>query len=351
MTRRIGITSTVPVEVILAAGDVPVDLNNVFIGDPEPSRFIRYAEEAGYPRNICGWIKGLYGLVMQTQCVDAVIALTQGDCSNTLALVETLMVSGVPVIPFEYPFGCDADLLRLQIEKLAHALGTNILAAQKWVRKLQPLRRKLAEIDSLTWREGVVTGYENHLFLVSASDFCGDVGLFERKVDEFLKQARRRKPFTGDVRTGYIGVPPMWADLYQFMESQGARVVFNETQRQFSMPFNCRDIVEQYLTYTYPYGVFARLRDISTVVSERAVDGLVHYTQSFCFRQIEDLIFRKKLSLPILTLEGDQPDLLDGRAKLRISAFIEMLRKGRNDHPRVSGLRKQWPSVNSRKDS
>lgn len=351
MSRRIGITSTVPVEVILAAGDVPVDLNNVFIGDAEPLRFIRYAEEAGYPRNICGWIRGLYGLVMKTQCVDVVIALTQGDCSSTLALVETLMVSDVPVIPFEYPFGRDADLLRLQIEKLAHSLGTNTVAAQEWVRKLQPLRRKLAEIDSLTWREGVVTGYENHLFLVSASDFCGDVMLFERKVDEFLEKARQRKPLPGDVRIGYIGVPPMWADLYQFMESQGARVVFNETQRQFSMPFDCQDIVEQYLKYTYPYGVFARLRDISSAVSERAVDGLLHYAQSFCFRQIEDLIFRKKLSLPILTLEGDQPDVLDGRTKLRISAFIEMLRKGRDDHARVSDVREQWSSVNSRKDS
>ena len=75
MGKKIGITSTIPVEVVLAAGDVPVDLNNVFINDPDPARFIRYAEDAGYPRNICCWIKGLFGLVMQTRCADAVIAL------------------------------------------------------------------------------------------------------------------------------------------------------------------------------------------------------------------------------------------------------------------------------------
>jgi benzoyl-CoA reductase/2-hydroxyglutaryl-CoA dehydratase subunit BcrC/BadD/HgdB len=125
----------------------------------------------------------------------------------------------------------------------------------------------------------------------------------------------------------YIGVPPVWNDLHLFLDSQGARVVFNEMQRQFSMPFNSTDIVQQYLQYTYPYGVFARMDDIGPALRERAVDGILHYTQSFCFRQIEDLIFRKKLPQPILTLEGDQPAPLDGRAKVRIGAFIEMLRR------------------------
>lgn len=351
MSKRVGITSTIPVEVVLAVGDVPVDLNNTFIRDPDPARFIRYAEDAGYPRNICGWVKGLFGLVMHTRCVDVVVALTQGDCSSTLALVETLMVNGVPVIPFEYPFARDRDLLRLQIEKLAGALGTNMSAAQEWVESLRSLRNKLAEIDSLTWREGLVSGQENHAFLVSASDFCGDVGLFERRVDEFLEQVRMRRPLPGDVRLGYIGVPPVWSDLFEFLESQGAHVVFNEIQRQFSMPSYNGHIVDQYLAYTYPYGVFARLEDISSAISERGLNGIVHYTQSFCFRQIEDMIFRKKLPLPILTLEGDQPGSLDGRTRLRVGAFIEMLRRKRNTFPEDYSIWQGWSRVNFGKDS
>jgi benzoyl-CoA reductase/2-hydroxyglutaryl-CoA dehydratase subunit BcrC/BadD/HgdB len=333
VSERIGITSTVPVEVILAAGKIPVDLNNLFIGDPDPLRFIRIAEEAGYPRNICAWIRGLFGLVVSTRCVDAVIALTQGDCSSTLALVETLLINDVPVIPFEYPFSRDRDLLRLQIEKLSVRLGTTAAAAQGWVERLRPLRRKLAEIDSLTWREGVVTGEENHRMLLSSSDFGGDVQLFEREATALLERARQRKPHGAAVRLGYIGVPPVWNDLHSFIEAQGARVALNEMQRQFSMPFDAPDLVRQYLRYTYPYGVFARLEDIEPALSEREVDGVIHYTQSFCFRQIEDLIFRKKLSLPILTLEGDQPGPLDGRPKLRIGAFIEMLRRKKQETP------------------
>jgi hypothetical protein len=36
----VGFTSTIPVEVILAAGLKPVDLNNIFITDENPERFI-----------------------------------------------------------------------------------------------------------------------------------------------------------------------------------------------------------------------------------------------------------------------------------------------------------------------
>ncbi len=33
---RVGLTTTIPVEVVLAAGLTPVDLNNLFIADPRP---------------------------------------------------------------------------------------------------------------------------------------------------------------------------------------------------------------------------------------------------------------------------------------------------------------------------
>ena len=87
---KIGITTTVPVEIILAAGYTPVDLNNIFIMDNEPNKLVEAAETAGYPRNICGWIKGLYSVVLSPENnINKIIAVTQGDCSNTHALMET----------------------------------------------------------------------------------------------------------------------------------------------------------------------------------------------------------------------------------------------------------------------
>lgn len=323
---RIGMTTTVPVEVILAAGHVPVDLNNVFITGSEPMRQVEAAEDAGYPRNICGWIKGLYSTVLERDCVDAVVAVTQGDCSNTHALMETWQMAGVKVIPFAYPYDRDPDLLRLQIEKLAVALGADMDKTIVVKRDLDRIRRKVAEIDRLTWQENRLGGLDNHLFQVSCSDFNSDVMRFEADVDAFLAKASAAPVRKEPLRLGYIGVPPIFTDLYSYVESMGARVVFNEVQRQFAMPYDEPDLIEQYRRYTYPHGIFGRIEDIQAEARRRHLDGVIHYVQSFCYRQIEDIIVREKLKLPILTIEGDKPGKLDARTRLRIDGFIEMLK-------------------------
>ncbi len=172
---------------------------------------------------------------------------------------------------------------------------------------------------------------------MSASDFDGDPGKFEARLDIFLDEAEKRKchsreggnrqiklwipiksfgndekGFHGDdksgfVRLGYIGVPPIFSDLYEVAEKAGARVVLNEVQRQFSMPYETGDLYEQYARYTYPYDVFGRIRDIKEQTTLRRMDGIIHYCQSFCFRAIEDLILRRELKIPVLTIEGDRP--------------------------------------------
>lgn len=322
--RKIGITTTVPVEVIYAAGCVPVDLNNIFITSPDPRLLVEEAELAGYPRNVCAWIKGLYSTVLARREIGTVVAVTQGDCSNTHALMETLALAGVEIIPFAYPFDRDYDLLKLQIEKLMEKFGVGWPEVTAAHRRLSEIRRKVWEIDELTWQKGVVSGRENHLYQVNCSDFKGDPDAFEKEVNDFLRDRRQAAPTAKGLRLGYIGVPPIVDDLYDYLEERGGRVVFNETQRQFTMPFKTADVVEQYRLYTYPYGIFYRLEDIEREIRRRRLDGIIHYAQSFCFRQIEDLIVRQRLkALPILTLEGDKPNRLDARTRLRIDAFLE----------------------------
>jgi len=133
-----------------------------------------------------------------------------------------------------------------------------------------------------------------------------------------------------DVRIGLLGVPPIYDDLHEMIEAAGSTIVFNEVSRQFSMPFASGDLVEQYRRYTYPYDVFTRLADIEAETKRRRIDGLIHYVQSFCFRRIEDLILRRSLDVPILTLEGDEPGRVDARSKVRIEAFLELLRAGKD---------------------
>jgi benzoyl-CoA reductase/2-hydroxyglutaryl-CoA dehydratase subunit BcrC/BadD/HgdB len=323
--RLIGITATIPVEIVYAAGEVPVDLNNLFITSPQPDKLVTEAERAGFSHGTCAWIKGIYAVVM-AHGIEKVIAVTGGDCSNTVALGEVLARQGVQIIPFEYPLRRDRGALRRQMDALIRSLGTTWDAARAMKVRLDDIRKKLKRLDDLTFRENRVTGGENHLFLVNSSDFGGDPGLFEKDLDILLAEIRERDALPAGVRLGFAGVPPILGGFYEWIESVGGRVVFNESQRQFSMPHLSDDIVEQYLVYTYPYDMEGRLRDIRHAIEERGLHGLIHYTQTFCYRQIYDIILRRSLAVPVLTIEGDRPGPIDSRTAFRIESFIEMLK-------------------------
>ncbi|MBN1592515.1 MAG: 2-hydroxyacyl-CoA dehydratase [Candidatus Coatesbacteria bacterium] len=327
---KIGITTTIPVEVVFAAGHIPVDLNNLFITHSARSEFIRRAEQDGYPVTVCGWVKGIYGAVL-SEGIQSVVAVTQGDCSNTQALAETLELAGVSIIPFAFPFGRDRSLLEEQILALCRRLDTSMEQAEQVRASLFGIREKLRLIDELTYKEGRFSGEENHLALVSSSDMLGDPDLFERHLDELIAGAAEREVVNreGRLRLGFVGVPPINSDIYEFVERNGADVVFNEVQRQFAMLNRSSDLVDQYSRYTYPYDVFGRIEDIKREIEARRLDGIIHYVQAFCFRQIEDLILRKSLSVPVLTIEGNYPGPLSAQNRLRIEAFIDQLRLSR----------------------
>jgi len=146
-----------------------------------------------------------------------------------------------------------------------------------------------------------------------------------------VEQCRQRQPYPSDyLRIAYIGVPSVYGrDLYNYLEKNGARVVFNEIQRQFAMPHPTHSLAEQYTKYTYPYSIYDRLKDITAELEKRRVDGVIHYVQAFCHRGIGDIIFRDALKLPILTMEGNDEFLLSQHLKTRVEAFIDMLQRSR----------------------
>ncbi len=324
-TGLIGITTTVPVEAVFASGKKPVDLNNLFITHPDRNGLIEAAEISGLAPTTCGWIKGIYSAAAEYG-VEAVIGVMGGDCSNTRALLEIWQFKGLGTIPFAYPYDRSYESLKVEIEKLCANLGTDLSAANEWKGKLDTYRRLAAEVDRLTWEENRVTGFENHLALVSASDFNSDPEKYGEGLTGLIDETKGRTPLEEKVRLGYIGVPTIYDGLYEFLESHGARVVFNETQRQFSLPYFDVDIVEAYRRFTYPYDVFARIEDIKAEIARRKITGIVHYVQSFCFRQMEDVVLRQSLGVPVLTIEGDRPAPLDGRTRTRLESFVEMLK-------------------------
>jgi benzoyl-CoA reductase/2-hydroxyglutaryl-CoA dehydratase subunit BcrC/BadD/HgdB len=321
----VGITTLVPIEVLFAAGCQPVDLNNVFVADAQSRELMDRAELAGFPDTSCAWLKGIYGALLARPEIETLVGVTVGDCSDTHVLMEYVERLGRRVIPFSYV----RERLEEEIEALMGHFDVSWEQVTAAHDRLQETRRRVWEIDRQTWqRESRVSGWDNHLYQVCSSDMGGDLEAFEKQVLEFEPAPEPINP--GGVRLGVLGVPSIFAeDMYRYLETGcGAKVVFNETQRQFSLPFDC-SVVEQYTRFTYPYGTKARLEDIQTEVRRREIDGLVHYTQAFCFRQLTDALIRADVDLPVLTIAGNTETRLSAQIKTRLEAFVDMLERRR----------------------
>ena len=348
LMKRIGITTTVPIEILLAAGYQPVDLNNVFITDPDPGRLVSIAEKVGFPLNCCSWIKGIYGVCMDYR-IDTVLCVTTGDCSNTIMLMEVLKLKGLNVIPFAYPEQPVPQQMLYALQTLAEKLGTTLDDAEQVRAKIQPCRDLALKLDELTWQKNLVSGWENHYWLVSTSDFNQDYHRYQQKLRKLIADCHQRQPKSVEnLRLAYIGVPSVYArDMYQYLESNGAIVVFNEIQRQFAMPAPGDSLAEQYSNYTYPYSIYERLEDIKTELWNRNIDGVIHYVQTFCHRGIGDIIFRNAIDLPILTLEGNDEFFLNSHNQTQIEAFLDMLKRSQKNRERlVKNFNKEATSEN-----
>ncbi len=116
-SRLVGITTTIPVEVVYAAGLVPVDLNNVFVTSPQAAQMVEWAEQRGFPRTTCSWVKGIYTAAHEAG-VGRVIGVVRGDCSNTEAALSVLASEGIEVFYFSYPYPRLAYRLEEEVERL-----------------------------------------------------------------------------------------------------------------------------------------------------------------------------------------------------------------------------------------
>ena len=324
--KKIGITTTVPVEIIIAAGYIPVDLNNLFITSNNYLKYIEIAEKDGFPKSMCSWIKGIYGAIIDNN-IEHVVGVVEGDCSNTSSLIEILKLKGIKILEFGFPRSRNIDDLKKVMDRFAAELGTTIESGEKIKKELFNIRELSIEIDNLTI-EKKISGFENHLNLVSCSDFNGNYKKFEAELKTLSETAKVRTSLNKDIKVAYIGVPPMFGEIYNYIESLGGIVVYNEVQREFSFPRHkeSSSLYEQYIDYTYPYSIDFRYEIIKREIDKRNIDCVIHYTQSFCHKSIDNIYFKNMLKIPLLNIEGDRSCELDSRTKLRIESFIDMVK-------------------------
>jgi benzoyl-CoA reductase/2-hydroxyglutaryl-CoA dehydratase subunit BcrC/BadD/HgdB len=324
--KTIGITTTVPVEVLIAAGYKVIDLNNIFISTDAYAQDIERAERDGFPKSSCAWIKGLYGACLRFG-IREIVGVLEGDCSNTKALLEVLKGRGIKVYSFSFPPDHTLKGVTEKINDFMNVLKVSPQEAETVRKHLNVVRQNAKVIDRLTYIDNKATGFENHIAQVTLSDFDGDPSKCSIMLSNMIDEIQSRQVRPRLLRLGYIGVPPMTCDIYQYVEKFNACFVYNEVQREFAFPRadEADSIYEQYYDYTYPYDLDFRLQEIQKQIRLRKLDGIVHYTQSFCHRAIEDIVIKEKLDIPVLTIEGDKSNRLDSRTKLRIEAFLDML--------------------------
>lgn len=324
--KKIGLTTTVPVEVLIAAGYTPVDLNNIFITSDDYLKYIDIAERDGFPKSLCAWIKGIYGACLENH-IEEIVGVMEGDCSNTKALIEVLQLKGIKVYPFSFPHSHKKEDVEIEIKKFMHMFNVTLEQVEAVRKRLNEVRELAKEIDELTYKQNKATGFQNHLYQVSLSDFNGNIDSFEAELKKAIGEIENRQPINKKLRLGYIGVPPMTGDIYEFVQKFNAHFVYNEVQREFAFPRagESLNIFEQYYDYTYPYNTEFRIKELKKQIEERKLDAIIHYTQAFCYRAVEDIVLKQNLDIPILNIEGDKLNTLDARTKLRLEAFLDML--------------------------
>ncbi|NFG61264.1 MULTISPECIES: 2-hydroxyacyl-CoA dehydratase [unclassified Clostridium] len=324
--KKIGLTTTVPVEVLIAAGYTPVDLNNIFITSTDYSKYIDIAEIDGFPKSLCAWIKGIYGACIEND-IKEIVGVMEGDCSNTKVLIEVLELKGIKVYPFSFPHSHKIEDIENEIRKFMTIFNVSLEEIEIVRKRLNEIRQLSKQIDELTYIHNKASGFENHLYQVSLSDFNGDLNVFKADLKKVIDDIKKREQLNKKLRLGYIGVPPMTSDIYEFVENLNAHFVYNEVQREFAFPRvdKAVSIFEQYYDYTYPYNTEFRIMELKKQIRDRKLDGIIHYTQAFCHRAVEDIVLKKQLDIPILNIEGDKLNTLDARTKLRLEAFLDML--------------------------
>ncbi|NFI06798.1 2-hydroxyacyl-CoA dehydratase [Clostridium botulinum] len=324
--KKIGLTTTVPVEVIVAAGYTPVDLNNMFITSENYLKYIDIAERDGFPKSLCAWIKGIYGACLENN-IKEIVGVMEGDCSNTKALIEVFKLRGIKIYPFSFPHSHSLKDVEIEIRKFMDIFNVNEDKVEQVRKRLNRVRKLAKKIDEMTYIDNKVNGFENHLYQVSSSDFNGNIDEFEEHLKKVIEGMEKREPINKKLRLGYIGVPPMTGDIYEFSEKFNAHFVYNEVQREFAFPrgIEAANIFEQYYNYTYPYDNEFRIKELKKQIEKRKIDAIIHYTQAFCHRAVEDIVLKEELNIPMLNIEGDKLNILDARTKLRLEAFLDML--------------------------
>lgn len=345
----------VPEEIILAGGGIAVGLcGGADFSIPTGEQIV--------PRNLCALIKSAVGfktggICPYFQVADLVIGETTCDGKKkTWEILDEYVPTYVMDLPNSRS-AADRDLwlseLRRFVGKVEAVTGQTI-TPQKLAEATALLNRKRAALqrlfDARKARPAPISGLD--ALLAVQISFYDDPARFTQKTNELCDELEARTQTGQGVapakakRILYAGTPmpiPFWT-IPALIEGAGAVVVAEESCTgtrllaggQTALPGDGlagqlaaiadRQLQTNCACFT-PND--ARIDDILRLAKEYEVDGVIHFSLSFCQPyNLEGVRVQKALQqagLPVLLLEGDYSEEQAGQLKTRIEAFIETL--------------------------
>lgn len=343
-----------PTEVVVASGAIPVPLCGTR-QDPIP------AAEKVLPRNLCPLIKSSYGFAATDTCPyfhfsDILIAET--TCDGKKKMYE-LLAELKPLHLLQLPQRQDRESaleywyneVKGMKTRLEEQFGVTITDhdLRDAIRLVNDERRSLRELqDMCKIKPSPISGMDLLLVLFMRG-FCHDkreaIGLVDRLTAELKELAAKGiSPFAEKTpRILLTGVPVGMGShkVVQIIEECGGSVVCFESCGCYKAVYDQVDeekepllaIAEKYLRT--PCSCMSpnsgRFELVSRLAREFAVDGVIDLTWQACHTyNIESFSLKRYIqetnSLPFLQVETDYSESDVEQLKVRIEAFLEMIR-------------------------
>lgn len=347
--------SFVPVELIYAAGLIPVGLCS-FTDEPIP------AAEAHLPKNLCPLIKASYGFALTDTCPyfffsDLVVGET--TCDGKKKMFE-LLGEIKPTYVMQLPHSRDRaalDFWKGQIvafkEKLEEHFGVtvtedDIRAAIRLKNRERRVMRSFLELGKLD--PAPMSGYEMGTRIDSGSfsfdldERCRDV---EARVAEVKAQweadfkgkpsVRPRLLITGcpnaGVREKVIrAVEEMGADIVAFDTCNGVRDKVELVDESIDDVYEALAIKYLNINCSVMSPNQSRIDYIAKMIDEYHVDGVIEIVLQSCHTYDVEAHFVKRMvmeqkGIPYLNIETDYSQSDKGQINTRLAAFLETIEK------------------------
>ncbi len=315
--------------------------------------------EVALPRNFCPLIKSSYGLAITDTCpyfhfADALIGETTCDGKKkAFELFGEMKPTHVMQLPYDADTERAYEQWRAEIDRVVGFIegvtGTTITAESlsREIHDANEVRALLADVASTFEAEHPLLSWEEMLVVQNAGGFLTDRSTYKEKLRE-LAEALRATPLVTEAGNGrprvlLTGTPiaPTTNKVMRLIDEAGGRVVCHDACSGVKMydrlVDETGDPLESLTRYTLglPCACMSpnpgRIDLLAKSVERYRIQGVVENVWQACHTfNVESVVVGRAcendLKIPHLKLETDYAESDLDQLRVRIEAFVEMLR-------------------------